>query len=172
MDGGDMAKSDDSSEPYEVGFKRPPKGTQFQKGISGNPLGRRPEGHSADPSGTDELTTTYDIGFKQPPKSTQFRKGVSGNPYGRKAERHFVEAILSKVLFSSTAPTAATRSRACTNLEAMVRAMVMKALEGDVVAFREVMEWICEFGIGMESRLAARKLSLELQSHLLEARKR
>jgi hypothetical protein len=165
-----MPELDDSSEPYEIGFKRPPKSTQFQKGISGNPLGRKAEGHSTATNG--ELTTTYDIGFKQPPKSTQFRKGVSGNPYGRKAERHFVEAILGKVLFSATAPTAATRSRACTNMEAMVRTMVMKALEGDVVAFREVMEWVCEFGIGMESRLAARKLSLELQSHLLEARKR
>ncbi len=106
------------------------------------------------------------------PKNTQFKKGVSGNPYGRKTERHFVESILSKVLFSATAPTPGRRSASCTNMEAMVRAMVMKALEGDVVAFREVMEWVCEFGIGMESRLAARKLTLELQSHLSELRKR
>jgi hypothetical protein len=119
-----------------------------------------------------DQTVTYDIGFKRPPKDTQFRKGVSGNPYGRKGERHFVEAILGKVLFSVSAPTAERRPRSCTNLEAMVRAMVMQALEGDVVAFREVMDWVCEFGVGMESRLAARKLSLELQSHLLESRKR
>ena len=121
---------------------------------------------------SEDPTVTYEIGYKLPPKSTQFQKGITGNPFGRKAERHFVEAILGKVLFSATAPTAASRSRSCTNMEAMVRAMVVKALEGDVVAFREVMEWVCEFGIGMESRLAARKLSLELQSHLLEARKR
>lgn len=130
------------------------------------------EGQGGGMDQADEQTTTYDIGFKRPPKGTQFRKGVSGNPYGRKAERHFVESILSKVLFSATAPTASRRSSSCTNMEAMVRAMVMKALEGDVVAFRELMEWVCEFGIGMESRLAARKLSLELQSHLTEARKR
>lgn len=37
----------------------------------------------------------------------------------------------------------------------------MKAIEGDVVAFREVMEWVCEFGIVRESRLATPKLSLE-----------
>jgi hypothetical protein len=57
-------------------------------------------------------------------------------------------------------------------MEAVFRAMVMKALEGDVVACREVMELVSEFGIGMQSRLAACKLSLELQSHLLESRKR
>jgi hypothetical protein len=33
-----MSKSDDK--PYEVGYGRPPKQTQFQKGVSGNPLGR------------------------------------------------------------------------------------------------------------------------------------
>ena len=119
-----------------------------------------------------EQTVTYDIGFKRPPKGTQFRKGVSGNPFGHKSERRFVEAILSKVLFSVTGPTTERRSRSCTNMEAMFRAMVMKALEGDVVAFREIMEWVCEFGVGMESRLAARKLSLELQSHLAESRRR
>lgn len=119
-----------------------------------------------------EQTATYEIGFKRPPKNTQFRKGITGNPFGKKSEKHFVEAILSKVLFGVSAPTAERRSRSCTNMEAMIRAMVMKALEGDVVAFREVMEWVCEFGVGMESRLAARKLSLELQSHLLESRKR
>jgi hypothetical protein len=119
-----------------------------------------------------EQNVTYDIGFKRPPKSTQFRKGVSGNPFGKKTERHFVEAILGKVLFSVTAPTAERRSHSCTNMEAMFRALVMKALEGDVVAFREIMEWVCEFGVGMESRLAARKLSLELQSHLMESRRR
>lgn len=119
-----------------------------------------------------EQTVTYDIGFKRPPVNTQFRKGISGNPYGRKTEKHFVESILSKVLFAVTAPTAERRTRSCTNMEAMIRAMVMKALDGDVVAFREVMEWVCEYGVGMEGRLAARKLSLELQSHLSESRKR
>jgi hypothetical protein len=115
---------------------------------------------------------TYEIGFKRPPVTTQFRKGISENSFGKKAERHFVESLLSMVLFGIVAPNPERRSHSCTNMEAMFRAMVMKALEGDVVAFREVMELVSEFGIGMESRLAARKLSLELQSHLLEARKR
>jgi len=54
----------------------------------------------------------------------------------------------------------------------MVRAVVSKAIEGDVAAFRGVMEWAREFGIGMESQFETRKLSLELQNHLMESRKR
>jgi hypothetical protein len=120
----------------------------------------------------DDQTVTYDIGYKRPPKNTQFRKGISGNPYGRQVERHFVESTFQKILFSVVAPSQERRRPTCTNFEAMVRAVVSKAIEGDVVAFREVMEWTREFGIGMESQFAARKLSLELQSHLIESRKR
>lgn len=167
-----MSKSDEEIETKEVGYRRPPKATQFQKGVSGNPKGRTPKQPSVDESKAHGRTATFDIGFGKPPKHTQFRKGISGNPYGQGAERRFVESLLAKVLFSVTAPVPERRSRSCTNMEAMVRAMVWKALEGDVQAFREVMEWVCEFGIGMQSQLAARKLSLELQSHLLEARKR
>ena len=79
-----------------------------------------------------------------------------------------MESILGKVLFSATVPTPGRCRTSCTNMETMV----IKALEGDIVAFREVMEWVGEFGIGMESRLAARKLLLELQNHLSERQKK
>jgi hypothetical protein len=37
-----MANKDGSdSSPYEVGYGKPPKTTQFKKGISGNPKGRK-----------------------------------------------------------------------------------------------------------------------------------
>lgn len=152
-----MDQSQEEAEQYEVGYKRPPTHTQFRKGVSGNPHGRKKK--VVRPSETvdhpQEETVPYKVGYKQPPTHAQFRKGVTGNPYGRKNERRFVEAILAKVLLSVTAPTPGRRSGSCTNMEAMFRALVMKALEGDVVAFREIMEWVCEFGIGMESRLAA-----------------
>jgi len=171
-----MDQPDEDEKTYQIGFGKPPVHTQFRKGVSGNPHGRKKkvvrQGGTEEQEHPREETVPYQVGYKRPPANTQFRKGVTGNPYGRKSERRFVEAILTKVLVSVTAPTHGRRSGSCTNMEAMFRALVMKALEGDVVAFREIMEWVCEFGIGMESRSAARKLSLELQSHLLEWRKR
>ena len=35
-----MSKKKKTSDIYEVGYGKPPKNTQFQKGISGNPTGR------------------------------------------------------------------------------------------------------------------------------------
>ena len=32
--------NEDMQDHYEVGYKKPPKDSQFQKGISGNPIGR------------------------------------------------------------------------------------------------------------------------------------
>jgi Family of unknown function (DUF5681) len=43
-----MRNDDDHSQEYEVGYGRPPKRTQFPKGVSGNPRGR--------PKGAKKLT--------------------------------------------------------------------------------------------------------------------
>jgi Family of unknown function (DUF5681) len=42
--------SSESAETDEVGYRRPPKATRFQKGTSGNPSGRpKKPAHSLDP---------------------------------------------------------------------------------------------------------------------------
>lgn len=40
-----MTKSDDLTVTYDIGFKRPPKSTQFRKGVTGNLYGRKAERH-------------------------------------------------------------------------------------------------------------------------------
>lgn len=36
-----MSNENDPDEPYDVGYKKPPKHTQWQKGQSGNPTGKK-----------------------------------------------------------------------------------------------------------------------------------
>ena|GEM_PF-7030518 len=40
-----MAEPDHQTVTYDIGYKRPPKNTQFRKGMSGNPYGRKVERH-------------------------------------------------------------------------------------------------------------------------------
>lgn len=96
----------------------------------------------------------------------------AGNPHGRQVERHFVASAYHKVLFSGVAPSRERRGQTRTNFKVMVRAVAPKAIEGDVAAFREVMEGTREFGIGMESQFQTRKLSLELKNHLMASRRK
>ena len=79
---------------------------------------------------------------------------------------------LAKVHFRATAPVPGPRAHSCTDMEAMSRGLVMKALEGGVVTYREIVEGVCEFGMGLSSCIAVRGLSNVLQTRLMDYRKR
>jgi hypothetical protein len=63
-----MADNDDD---YEVGYKRPPKNSQFKKGQSGNPKGR--------PKGRKNLRTDLEEGEWRAPHHQQAKGHDQGN---------------------------------------------------------------------------------------------
>jgi hypothetical protein len=57
-----------SKNEYEVGYGKPPKSTQFKKGVSGNPTGRPHQKHS--PSQNHDVGETFRKVFAIPVKAT------------------------------------------------------------------------------------------------------
>lgn len=51
----------DASEPYKVGYRKPPKHSQFRKGESGNPRGRRKGTKNFDTILAEELGQTITV---------------------------------------------------------------------------------------------------------------
>lgn len=76
-----MAKSGDDDDAYEVGYGRPPKGTRFKPGRSGNPRGRPKEVKTVD----DAL------------RKRLFQK-VTAQENGRKTRITVLEVIVTKIV--------------------------------------------------------------------------
>lgn len=95
-----------------------------------------------DPSGT--------VGYGRPPKSGQFRKGQSGNPRGRPpkhvrqaeliAARHPTREAIRAEAERTIAITDASGRQQLTGRQAVIRALMVAALRGGVLAQRTVLQ--------------------------------
>jgi len=78
----------------------------------------------------------YDVGYKKPPKEHQFPPGQSGNSNGRPKGTPNLKTAMNKVLGTKVL----VRENGCSNnismIEAMIRRMAEKAINGDTAAFR------------------------------------
>jgi hypothetical protein len=68
-----MADNNGTGDDYKVGNKRPPKHTQFKKGKSGNPKGRKPGSRGLRARIFEKLDETVSI--KQGDKAVKLSKG-------------------------------------------------------------------------------------------------
>lgn len=80
----------------------------------------------------------YTVGYRKPPVESRFQKGKSGNPRGRpKGSVSLVEA-LEEELSQRVTVTENGKSRTLSKGSVAVKALVNKALKGDIRAFREM----------------------------------
>lgn len=74
-----------SNDDYEVGYKKPPKNTQFKKGQSGNPKGR--------PKGIKNLTTDLQEELESKIQITE-----DGKTFAVSKQRALIKTLLAKAM--------------------------------------------------------------------------
>lgn len=84
--------------------------------------------------------THYQIGYAKPPVHTRFRKGQSGNPGGRPKGRRSLLASIDRALTMKVALRENGQVRTVNAVQAVVAALVAKALGGDVKAAKLLLE--------------------------------
>jgi len=68
---------------------------------------------------------------RQPPKTSQFKKGQSGNPTGRPKGSKNMKSVLQKELAGSIAIRENGKVKKVTKMEAGVKTLVAKSIQGD-----------------------------------------
>ncbi|HEV7264202.1 MAG TPA: DUF5681 domain-containing protein [Falsiroseomonas sp.] len=76
----------------------------------------------------------YKVGYGRPPEHTRFRKGQSGNPKGRPKGAKDLGSLFQSLLGESINVREGERSRTMTKGEAMLQALLARALRGDAKA--------------------------------------
>lgn len=76
-----------------------------------------------------------DVGYGRPPVHTRFKKGQSGNPKGRPRSAVISDTLRARL---AEAPPGEQDADVRTYADAIARALIDKALTGDVAAIKEV----------------------------------
>jgi hypothetical protein len=80
------------------------------------------------------MAKDYAVGYAKPPTKTQFKAGKSGNPKGRPKGVKNLATDLEEELSEKLLVTEGGKQFAITKQRAMLKALVAKALKGDVRA--------------------------------------
>jgi hypothetical protein len=88
------------------------------------------------------------VGYGRPPKSTRWKKGQSGNPSGKAKKEASLRATLKKIAGQEIVVHENGAAVSMRRDEAMLQAIVVKAMKGDLAAVKFIAEMI---GIEPES---------------------
>lgn len=82
---------------------------------------------------------SYEVGRNKPPKAAQFKKGQSGNPRGRPKGALNKNTVVARILAEQIPVTENGERRVITKFEAIVKAIVHRAIGGDARAGEQVL---------------------------------
>jgi hypothetical protein len=86
------------------------------------------------------MTRNYTVGRGKPPRANQFKKGVSGNPKGRPKGSLNVSTDLTHELSELVTVRENGQTRRVSKKTAMIKALIAKAMGGDVRAVSTTLE--------------------------------
>lgn len=84
----------------------------------------------------------YEVGYGKPPKPAQFKPGTSGNPSGKRKPQPTLSELFDRILAEKVPVTERGQSRRMSKEEVFLRQMVAKAIAGDRVFGRLVLEYL------------------------------
>jgi len=82
----------------------------------------------------------YAVGHGKPPKKHQFKKGQSGNPKGRPKGTKNLHTDVMEEMHESIVISEGGKTVAISKQRAMIKALVAKAIKGDVRAASKLVE--------------------------------
>jgi hypothetical protein len=109
----------------------------------------------------------YEVGYGRPPKDKQFKPGKSGNPKGRPKAPPKFEDLLAKEANKPITVTIDGQKKTLTQAEVVIKALVQKAMKGDLAAAKLVIIGLQTYPHPAESEGALTLHDLQLLKELL-----
>jgi hypothetical protein len=91
-------------------------------------------------SSADQDQTEYEVGYKKPPEHTRFKPGKSGNPKGRSKGAKGLSTVFMEEASERVTIKMGDRSIKVTKLQAIMKRLFQKAMEGNAQAMSKIAE--------------------------------
>jgi hypothetical protein len=93
-----------------------------------------------------EETADYPVGYGRPPAHTRFKPGQSGNPKGKPKGQKKLGTIFRDILNEQVSIREGDKIRKVSKVEAMFRAVALKAMKGDPKSFQTIVSFCQQSG--------------------------
>jgi hypothetical protein len=94
------------------------------------------------------MDDSYEIGYRKPPTRTRFQPGRSGNPRGRPRGAKNLDTILRELAARQITVTEGGKSKRMSLLEALLRRLSGRALQGDHRSMRMLLDVFRDVDLG------------------------